>query len=109
MNPLTANEANTLTTEISTPRRSAVVLCGSGRFADAWHPFSRTSACLAEIIEAAGFEVESAMAKAGALHGLPARVPGAGAAPADLGRILRAVPGFSDILLAFEEHAVERR
>ena len=37
-----------------------MVLSGSGRFADAWHPFSLTSACLAEIIEAAGFEVEIA-------------------------------------------------
>ena len=60
MNPPPPDEANTPTTEISTPRRSAVVLSGSGRFADAWHPFSLTSACLAEIIDAAGFEVEIA-------------------------------------------------
>jgi type 1 glutamine amidotransferase len=47
-----------LTTEIPPRRRNAIVLSGTGRFADAWHPFPRTSACLAEIIQAAGFEVE---------------------------------------------------
>jgi uncharacterized protein len=60
MNPPTPEASNTLTTEKSTPRRSAVVLSGCGRFADAWHPFALTSACLAKIIEAAGFEVEIA-------------------------------------------------
>jgi type 1 glutamine amidotransferase len=49
-----------LTTETAPGRRKAIVLSGSGRFADAWHPFPRTSACLAEIIQADGFEVEVA-------------------------------------------------
>lgn len=33
----------------------AVILSGSGRYADPWHPYAETSAALAEILEAAGF------------------------------------------------------
>lgn len=43
-----------------TPRGRAVVLSGTGRFADSWHPFARTSARLAAIAEAEGFAAEVA-------------------------------------------------
>jgi type 1 glutamine amidotransferase len=36
---------------------SAVILSGSGRFADPWHPFAETSECIAEILREAGFTV----------------------------------------------------
>jgi type 1 glutamine amidotransferase len=38
-----------------TPR--AVIVSGSGRYADPWHPFPQTSACLAAVLADAGFEV----------------------------------------------------
>ena len=36
----------------------AVILSGSGRYADAWHPFAETSAALAGIVAGAGYRVE---------------------------------------------------
>ncbi|MCD2443382.1 hypothetical protein LQ757_13955 [Agromyces sp. SYSU K20354] len=36
----------------------AVVLPGSGRYADPWHPFAETSASLAAIVAGAGYRVE---------------------------------------------------
>ena len=42
------------------PRGRAVVLSGTGRFADQWHPFAETSARLAAIAQAAGFAAEVA-------------------------------------------------
>ncbi|MET0956072.1 MAG: ThuA domain-containing protein [Cryobacterium sp.] len=36
---------------------TAVVLSGAGRYADPWHPFAQTSACLAEIVAACGVTV----------------------------------------------------
>lgn len=38
--------------------RRALVLSGHGRYADPWHPFPETSAALAEVLSAAGLEVE---------------------------------------------------
>ena len=35
----------------------AVILSGSGRYADAWHPFAETSAALAGIVAGAGYRV----------------------------------------------------
>jgi type 1 glutamine amidotransferase len=42
------------------PRGRAVVLSGTGRFADAWHPFAETSARLAAIVREQGFDTEIA-------------------------------------------------
>jgi type 1 glutamine amidotransferase len=36
---------------------SALVVSGSGRYADPWHPFAETSVCLAAILSDAGFTV----------------------------------------------------
>ncbi len=36
----------------------AVIASGSGRYADPWHPFDRTSPLLARVLEPAGFDVE---------------------------------------------------
>lgn len=36
----------------------ALLASGAGRYCDAWHPFSRTSALLAEVLEGAGFAVD---------------------------------------------------
>ena len=36
----------------------AIILSGSGRYADPWHPFPETSARLAELVRDAGFDVE---------------------------------------------------
>ncbi|MCR2813947.1 ThuA domain-containing protein [Microbacterium sp. zg.Y1084] len=36
---------------------TAVIASGSGRYADPWHPFPRTSALLADTLRAAGFQV----------------------------------------------------
>lgn len=36
----------------------ALILSGAGRYADPWHPFATTSARLADILRAEGFEVE---------------------------------------------------
>jgi len=41
-------------------RGRAVVLSGTGRFADAWHPFARTSARLAAVLREQGFDPEIA-------------------------------------------------
>jgi hypothetical protein len=47
----------------------AVILTGTGRYADPWHPYERTSAALAEIVRAAGFtpriatDVDDALAR----------------------------------------------
>ncbi|QTX03527.1 ThuA domain-containing protein [Agromyces archimandritae] len=38
----------------------AVILSGAGRTADPWHPYPETSAALADIVRAAGFEPEIA-------------------------------------------------
>lgn len=46
--------------DVRTTRGRAVVLSGAGRFADAWHPFPETSACLAGILSAEGFDVDIA-------------------------------------------------
>jgi len=35
---------------------TALVLSGSGRYADPWHPFARTSPLLAEVLTGAGFD-----------------------------------------------------
>ena len=49
----------------------ALLLTGSGRYADPWHPFAATSSAVAEILRAAGWvvdestEVESALATIG--------------------------------------------
>jgi uncharacterized protein len=43
-----------------TARGTAVVLSGTGRFADQWHPFGETSARLAAIAAAEGFAAEVA-------------------------------------------------
>jgi type 1 glutamine amidotransferase len=39
------------------PQR-ALILSGAGRYADPWHPFAETSARIAEILRAEGFDVE---------------------------------------------------
>jgi len=36
---------------------SALILSGAGRYADPWHPFAQTSACLAEILTGCGITV----------------------------------------------------
>ncbi|MBF0672388.1 MAG: ThuA domain-containing protein [Salinibacterium sp.] len=36
----------------------ALIASGSGRYADPWHPFPRTSPLIAEVLTAAGFSVE---------------------------------------------------
>jgi type 1 glutamine amidotransferase len=41
-------------------RPHAVILSGSGRFADPWHPFAETSASVAQILETDGFTTEIA-------------------------------------------------
>jgi type 1 glutamine amidotransferase len=40
------------------PAPRAVVVSGSGRYADPWHPFPETSARIADVLRGAGFEVE---------------------------------------------------
>lgn len=37
----------------------ALIISGSGRYSDPWHPLSETSARLAAILEASGFDVET--------------------------------------------------
>ncbi|MCR2825879.1 ThuA domain-containing protein [Microbacterium sp. zg.Y909] len=41
----------------SSSHQTALVVSGSGRYADPWHPFPRTSPLLAEILRETGFEV----------------------------------------------------
>lgn len=36
----------------------ALIASGTGRYADPWHPFPRTSALISEILEQSGFQVE---------------------------------------------------
>ncbi|SKC57750.1 ThuA domain-containing protein [Plantibacter cousiniae] len=36
----------------------ALIASGSGRYADPWHPYARTSPLIAEVLETAGFAVE---------------------------------------------------
>ncbi|MBM7503925.1 ThuA domain-containing protein [Agromyces aurantiacus] len=36
----------------------AIILSGAGRYADPWHPYAETSARLAELVAAAGYDVE---------------------------------------------------
>ncbi|GAA1396011.1 ThuA domain-containing protein [Luteococcus peritonei] len=36
---------------MSTTAKHCLVLCGAGRYADPWHDFARTSACLAELLQ----------------------------------------------------------
>jgi hypothetical protein len=38
-------------------RPSALLLTGTGRYADPWHPFTETSHALAGILDEAGFDV----------------------------------------------------
>lgn len=38
--------------------KRALILTGTGRYADPWHPFEQTSACLAELLTEQGFNVE---------------------------------------------------
>ncbi|MCD2442951.1 ThuA domain-containing protein [Agromyces sp. SYSU K20354] len=52
----------------------AIILSGSGRYRDPWHPFTETSAALAEIVRAAGFTVKVADEPDTALAGLGADV-----------------------------------
>lgn len=50
-------------------KRRAVIACGSGRYADPWHPFATTSTLLAELLTTAGFttvvedDVDAAMTR----------------------------------------------
>ncbi|WP_332759325.1 ThuA domain-containing protein [Pseudarthrobacter sp.] len=60
----------------------ALLLTGSGRYADPWHPFAETSAALAALLREAGFGVETADDVDAALAGLV--TPGAGAGLPDL-------------------------
>ena len=41
---------------VPTARRRAVIATGTGRYADPWHPYTRTSPLLAEILEADGWD-----------------------------------------------------
>ena len=60
---------------------TAVILSGSGRYADPWHPFAETSRCLAEILDGCGVsvsiatDVDAAMTR---LHGVDLLVVNAG-------------------------------
>src|SRR6187431_2920104 len=38
----------------------ALLISGAGRYADPWHPFARTSAAVADIVNEAGFAVDIA-------------------------------------------------
>ena len=79
----------------------AIILSGTGRYADPWHPFAETSAALAELVRDAGFTVEVAEDPDAALAALAARVqlivvnagdpagPGPGAETAGGGDALR--------------------
>lgn len=59
-----------MTGAVSAPR--ALVLSGVGRYADPWHPFTETSAALAELLREAGFGVETANDVDAALEGIAA-------------------------------------
>ena len=48
----------------------ALLLSGTGRYADPWHPFAETSAALAALLQEGGFEVETADDVDAALAGL---------------------------------------
>jgi type 1 glutamine amidotransferase len=43
---------------ITGPRQRALLLSGTGRYADPWHPFAETSRALAGLLGEAGFDVE---------------------------------------------------
>lgn len=53
----------------------ALLITGSGRYADPWHPFARTSAAIAEIVAGAGLAVEMAGDVDDALAGLAGSAP----------------------------------
>lgn len=73
----------------------ALILSGSGRYADPWHPFAETSAALAGILAEAGFGVETADDVDAALAGL------AGPCAADRGKEGPRTehPGLPDLLV----------
>ena len=55
---------------------TALLLSGTGRYADPWHPFAETSAALASLLREAGAEVEVADDVDTALEGLGTSQPG---------------------------------
>lgn len=71
----------------------ALLLTGSGRYADPWHPFAETSAALAALLREAGFGVETADDVDAALAGLV--TPGATGVPGATG----AGAGLPDLLV----------
>ncbi|WP_127792680.1 ThuA domain-containing protein [Agromyces sp. LHK192] len=66
----------------------AVILSGSGRTADPWHPYPETSAALAAIARDAGFDVEIVEGPLEGLAGLGRAVGSSGQAVADDVRVL---------------------
>ena len=61
------------------PAPRALLLSGTGRYADPWHPFAETSRALAGLLREAGFGVDMADDVDAALAGLPAPgLPAAG-------------------------------
>lgn len=63
----------------------ALVLSGTGRYADPWHPFAETSAALAVLLREAGFGVETPDDVDAALAGLAAPGRSAPEGPVDAG------------------------
>lgn len=55
---------------------TALLLTGSGRYADPWHPFAETSAAVASLLQSAGLAVEVADDVDTALAGLATSQPG---------------------------------
>jgi len=53
----------------------ALLLSGSGRYADPWHPFAATSACVARVLEESGIPVTVTEDVDAALAALPATAP----------------------------------
>lgn len=69
--------------------KRALILSGAGRYGDPWHPFAATSARLADILRAEGFEVEVSSdvdARMAALGGVGAGADLGVGAGADAGR-----------------------
>jgi hypothetical protein len=54
------------------PQSKALLLSGVGRYADPWHPFSETSAALADLLREAGYDVDIPADVDAALAGLAA-------------------------------------
>lgn len=44
--------------EAAATRPRALIASGAGRYADPWHPYGETSACLADVLRGDGWEVE---------------------------------------------------